>query len=259
MGKHKKNNPTKMEEKFCLKWNDFQENTLKTFSNLRNEEEFFDVTLVSEDQKQMMAHKVVLSSSSQYFKNILKTNKHSHPMLCLTGLSSMDLKNVLDYIYHGEVQILQKNIDKFLDIAQKLKIEGLLSSDKEYDEDYKESMLNQSLETEMKHEQNQKVERANEMVHNLDSAVATKYDVSLNDSSSVDEIEQKVTEYLGKNENGDYICNICGKVGGKNIRNMKNHIETHLEGLSFSCSVCGKNFRSRNSLNSHKTQNHKNK
>merc|ERR1712243_33296 len=153
MGKHKKNNPTKMEEKFCLKWNDFQENTLKTFSNLRNEEEFFDVTLVSEDQKQMMAHKVVLSSSSQYFKNILKTNKHSHPMLCMTGLTSMDLKNVLDYIYEGEVQIFQNNIDKFLDIAQKLKIEGLLSSEKEYDEDYKESITSQPLETVLKHKQ----------------------------------------------------------------------------------------------------------
>jgi len=247
-----------MEEKFYLKWNDFQENTLKTFSNLRNEEEFFDVTLVSDDQKQMMAHKVVLSSSSQYFKNILKTNKHSHPMLCLTGLTSMDLKNVLDYIYEGEVQILQNNIDKFLDIAQKLKIEGLLSADKEYDEDFKESMSSQHLETELKHKQYKRIETANEMVYNMDSAVATKYDISLNDSSSVDEIEQKVTEYLGKNENGDFLCNICGKVGGKIIKNMKNHIETHLEGISLTCSVCDKNFRSRNSLNNHKTKYHKN-
>ena len=69
-----------MEDKFCLKWNNFQENTIKTFSRLRFEEEFFDVTLVSEDQRQIMAHKVVLSSSSEYFKNILRTNKHSHPI-----------------------------------------------------------------------------------------------------------------------------------------------------------------------------------
>ena len=43
-----------MEEKFCLKWNDFQENALKTFSKLRNEDDFFDVTLVADDQKQLM-------------------------------------------------------------------------------------------------------------------------------------------------------------------------------------------------------------
>merc|ERR1712243_118967 len=232
MGKHKKNNPTKMEEKFCLKWNDFQENTLKTFSNLRNEEEFFDVTLVSDDQKQMMAHKVVLSSSSQYFKNILKTNKHSHPLLCLTGFTSMDLKNVLDYVYEGEVQIFQRDIDKFLDIAQRLKIDGLLSSDK--DEEQMEYLSNQPVETELKHEQNQTLEKANEIICNETPVVNTKNAVSLNDNSSFDEIEQKVSEYVGKNENNDYICNLCGKVGGKHIRNIKNHIETHLEGISFS-------------------------
>ena len=107
-----------MEEKFSLKWNDFQDNTIKNFSKLRKEEEFFDVTLVSEDQKQMMAHKVVLSSCSEYFKHILKTNKHSHPMLCLTGLTSNELENVLDYAYHGEVQIFQEDINKFLDIIK---------------------------------------------------------------------------------------------------------------------------------------------
>ena len=107
-----------MEEKFCLKWNDFQENALKTFSKLRNEDDFFDVTLVADDQKQLMAHKVILSSCSEYFKNILKTNRHSHPILCITGVSSMELENVLDYAYHGEVKIFQEDINKFLDIAQ---------------------------------------------------------------------------------------------------------------------------------------------
>ena len=43
-----------MDEKFCLKWNDFQENALKTFSKLRNEDDFFDVTLVADDQKDYM-------------------------------------------------------------------------------------------------------------------------------------------------------------------------------------------------------------
>ena len=139
-----------MEEKFSLKWNDFQENTIKTFSLLRREEDFFDVTLVSDDQKQMMAHKVVLSSSSEYFKNILKTNKHSHPMLCLAGISSEDLGNVLNYIYQGEVQIFQRDIDKFLEIAQRLRLQGLLTSDKENYEKHDVHLPQQPMETESK-------------------------------------------------------------------------------------------------------------
>ena len=59
-----------MEEKFSLKWNDFQENAIKSFSRLRKEEEFFDVTLVSDDHKQMMAHKVV----TRICPNVTKSN-----------------------------------------------------------------------------------------------------------------------------------------------------------------------------------------
>ena len=246
-----------MEEKFCLKWNDFQENTIKTFSLLRRYEEFCDVTLVSDDQKQMMAHKVVLSSSSEYFKNILKTNKHSHPMLCLTGFTSNDIENVLDYIYQGEVQIFQKDIDKFLEMAQRLKIYGLLTSDKN-DEKHNVNLPKQSMETESKHEPKQTLEESDVVINNWDSGVAERYAVSMNGSSSVDEVEEKIAEYLGKNENGDYICDLCGKVTGKRRSNMKNHIETHLEGISFSCSICEKQFRSRHSLYNHKIRSHQN-
>ena len=42
-----------MSEKFCLKWNDFHTNVSKSFSRLRNENDFYDVTLVSDDQKQV--------------------------------------------------------------------------------------------------------------------------------------------------------------------------------------------------------------
>ena len=118
-----------MSEKFSLKWNDFQSNVSRTFSQLRSEEEFFDVSLVSDDQKMMSAHKLVLSASSPYFKHILTTNKHSHPLLCLDGVSSAELQCVLDYIYQGEVQIYQEQLDRFLVVAQRLKLEGLISQD----------------------------------------------------------------------------------------------------------------------------------
>ena len=111
-----------MSEKFILKWNDFQSNVSRTFSQLRSEEEFFDVSLVSDDQKMMSAHKLVLSASSPYFKHILTTNKHSHPLLCLDGVSSAELQCVLDYIYQGEVQIYQEQLDRFLVVAQRLQL-----------------------------------------------------------------------------------------------------------------------------------------
>ena len=121
-----------MTEKFCLKWNEFHTNASESFRKLRNNDDFHDVTLVSDDQQQVSAHKVVLSSSSEYFKNILKANKHSHPMLCLSGVNAEDLKNILDFVYNGEIQIYNEYLDQFLDIAHRFKLKGLIQGDKEF-------------------------------------------------------------------------------------------------------------------------------
>ena len=40
-----------MSEKLCLQWNDFKDNVINTFGNLREDDNFTDVTLVCEDGK----------------------------------------------------------------------------------------------------------------------------------------------------------------------------------------------------------------
>ena len=106
-----------MTEKFVLQWNNFQSNLTSVFSQLRGETNFQDVTLVSDDQRQISAHRVVLSACSVYFKNILSLNSHSHPLLCLEGINFSELSNVIDYIYYGESQIYQEDLGRFLQIA----------------------------------------------------------------------------------------------------------------------------------------------
>jgi len=254
-----------LEKRVSLKWDDFQKNTIKNLSNLRKEDDFFDVTLVSEDLKQVMAHKVVLSSCSAFFKNILKTNKHSHPLICLTGITSIELENILDYAYHGEAQIFQEDINKFLDIARTLKMDGLLAFKTENEDFENEMITNQSNAKSPKKESLQMTEnppKGQKVIKDelTDDPVST---ILLRGTfySTVDEVEQKVLEYLGKNEYGDYICTVCGKIGGslpgrgRLVRNLKNHIETHLK-ISLPCNFCGKHYSSRNSFNSHKTRFH---
>ena len=118
-----------MSEKFNLKWNDFDSNVCKSFGRLRNEEYLHDVTLVGDDHTQISAHKLVLSACSEYFKEVFKRNKHSNTLMCLEGLSKQDLSNVLDYMYNGEVHIYQEDLNRFLSVAQRLKLEGLLESE----------------------------------------------------------------------------------------------------------------------------------
>ena len=91
---------------------------------LRSEQDFYDVTLVSDDQVTMSAHKVVLSASSPYFRNILKQNKHTQPMLCLDGVDSKILTDILDYLYFGEIMIFEESLNSFLRVAKKLQLDG---------------------------------------------------------------------------------------------------------------------------------------
>ena len=53
-------------DKFCLRWNDFESNISVAFRELREDKDFFDVTLACEDGQQVEAHKVILAASSQF-------------------------------------------------------------------------------------------------------------------------------------------------------------------------------------------------
>ena len=69
-----------------------------------------------------------LAVTSEYFKTIFRNNGHQNPLICLEGVSSPELRNILDYMYIGEANIYQENLDNFLSLAQRLKLLGLLQS-----------------------------------------------------------------------------------------------------------------------------------
>merc|ERR1712204_49701 len=102
------------DEKLCLKWNEFQENAISAFRTLREDREFSDVTLACEDGHQVEAHKVILVASSPFFHNLLRMNKHPHPLIYMRGVKSEDLVAIVDFLYYGEANVYQENIDGFL-------------------------------------------------------------------------------------------------------------------------------------------------
>ena len=112
-------------EKLCLNWNNFQQNISSAFRELRSDNNFSDVTLACEGGFQVSAHKVILASSSPFFMNILKMNKNPHPLVYMRGMKSEDLVSILDFLYYGEAEIEQQNLDTFLAVAEELKISGL--------------------------------------------------------------------------------------------------------------------------------------
>ena len=248
-------------EKFCLKWNDFQKNVSKSFSQLRQQIGLFDVTLVSSDQKPVSAHRLVLSACSEFFKTIFYSNTHSHPLLYLDGVDSREINLMLDYIYQGEVQIYQECLDRFLEIANKFKLDGLLATEDEDTGETKKfdnAATSEAEDVVWKEEEDltpPKVSskpKAQQNVQERSLKVPTNEVLEANNS----EVNEKFLELVVQEPDRTFRCTVCHKTMSHR-GNMKRHVETHLTGLSYDCPTCEKTFRSSNALTQHKSREHR--
>ena len=259
-----------MSEKFSLKWDDYNSNWNKSLSKLRENSAFADVTLITEDKVKFSAHRILLSSCSNVFDFILKDSNQANPLIYLSGVHSTNLGFILDYIYKGEIYLYQEQLDSFLESAKKLEIEDLLGID---NQEKKEGLScrqddNEDVNIEqVKEEQNlhgnegrrltntdnsdhPKKRRQSARVHHDN---VTKFDVG---SMTPEEIEVKRKELYQKDD-GVWRCLACDYITSHNSGHIKRHIETHLDGLSYTCNLCNKEFRSKHSLDDHKRKYHK--
>lgn len=117
------------EDQYCLRWDDFQNCIKTTFTDLRGETDFMDITLSCDGGEQIKAHKVILSAGSTTFKALLKNNPAQNSVILLWGISSRDLSAVLDFMYHGEVNVEQDHLKSFLAVAERLRVRGLCQND----------------------------------------------------------------------------------------------------------------------------------
>ena len=112
-------------EHFNLSHNNFHVSAARTFKSLVDDEHFIDVTLACDDGRQISAHKVILSTNSSFFQDILTKNNHQHPLIYLFGVNFSDLQSIVRFMYLGEVNIQENNLQSFLSLSEKLNIEGL--------------------------------------------------------------------------------------------------------------------------------------
>ncbi|MCL4122270.1 UNVERIFIED_CONTAM: hypothetical protein GTU68_066258 [Idotea baltica] len=117
------------DQQFCLRWNNFHTNITSAFESLRDDEDFVDITLACEG-RQVKAHKMVLSACSPYFRSLLKGNPCQHPIVFLKDVTFANLASILDFMYHGEVNVSHNELATFLKTAEALKVRGLAEDDK---------------------------------------------------------------------------------------------------------------------------------
>ena len=276
----------------CLNWNDFSSSLSDSAKELKDDQDFLDVTLAFDDDEQIKANKFMLSICSPFFRRILKRNIHSHPLLYLRGIKSANMRKMLDFIYHGEVHISESELSCFLTNAKELELKGLTeklpieeSTQTSHNKPFRfsdnsmkvadaqnklrtnyilkpknEPQINFS-NTDVEHFANDEQSACVTIMDDVDEILS--YDnpeISYDATSYAEEDESFTKSYIDNNmlvDHGMFVCKECGKAFSRK-QVLENHIEIHMDN-SYQCSICQKPFKTRNSLKSHLSQRHRNK
>ena len=250
---------------FQLRWSEFQTNVASSFQSLRQQPDFSDVTLVSGDGGQRFeAHKVILATGSDFFKMALSDMSNPHPLIYLRGVKAKQLEALLDYIYKGEVNVPEADLDDFLLLATELQIKGMIKSEGEGDDQPKTKIEDKR--------QNRKEKSAIKGIEPIDSKAGNFTDENLEKKPIYDSheptspvvvrfkeknefLEQKLLTMFVQKEQG-WSCITCGKESGGRTQ-MRKHVEIHIEGFIHACSFCEKDFGTSNGLQFHVYTHHK--
>ena len=307
-----------MTEKFLLNWTKFHENIGESYKELREDTNFSDVTLACDGNQQFKVHKLIIAASSQIFKEMLISYSNAHPLIYLRGITPCDLNSIIDFIYFGEANVYQEDLDRFLALAEEFKVKGLygksqresnskseevtdIAEEQEKDEAnikdpntihiQSNSSRYQQLVEQFPSVKNTEAEQiamipeeqenynANIKPHNKRTGhsngiinqqmikqeetndISKGVDTETKETSiqqtllEMEELEKTINSMVERRDSG-WTCKVCGKVSVKKD-NLKKHTELHIEGIKRPCLTCGKTFKSRDSLSSHKAASHK--
>ena len=253
-----------MSGKICLRRNDFKEDVFNMFEILKEDKDFADVTLACKDGKRVEAHTVILASSSLVFKEILKENKHAHPVIYMKGICADDLLAIIEFIYCGQTSVQEEDLSDFLAIAEDLKIIGFLGSSRG-NEARSDTVIveNQASHPEDRDRESdgENTKQKNDIKLDEDFILSDEKTQSEFEGSSIvefsgnlEELKEQTNSMMNKtSKRGQkrgkgqeskeiYICKLCGKEGEKS--NVRTHIEAnHIKGFSIPCNDCPKTFR----------------
>ena len=236
------------DEKLCLKWNDFQIVAQSSFGELRNDSDFTDVTLACED-KIIKANKVILSACSPFFKRLLKTYTHPQPLIYLRKMKSIDLEAIIDFIYLGEANVFQGQLESFLSLAEEFELKGLNIGKEEVAREHpRKSVINRY------HGAHDRIEsplvKFESDTKTFDTALMAIYPKDKPTTILTPDTVAKV-ESLIEGRAGGYSCKNCHYTS-KARSHMKEHVERHIEGLEYPCVTCNKICRSSEFFRNHK-------
>ena len=104
---------------------EFEIQTKEILDDLYKNKSFSDVTLVTEDEQVIKAHRCILEPSSPVFKKIFIQSPAENQTVYLRGIKSEILEQIIKFCYQGYVEIDHEKIWDFFAVAVDLKVKKL--------------------------------------------------------------------------------------------------------------------------------------
>jgi len=100
--------------------------SLQGFQSLRESEQLIDVTL-SVDGQQFSCHRALLAAASEYFRCLFTTTlaEQNQSVITISGVDANSMRQVLDYIYTGRVELNSDTVQNLLSSANLFQLRGL--------------------------------------------------------------------------------------------------------------------------------------
>ena len=180
-------------------------------------EDFADVTLVTEDRKQIKANISILSTSSPVFKDILKKDKNSSQTIYLRGIQHSEMESILQFIYLGQATFYEERMNEVLAVAKSLEIKQLCNAESDSIDELKDEPCDPLKSTENFEEQT--------FVSDQMKVQAPK------------ERQRKAASVNGRYEGVKYTCDQCEYQGNRRD-SLTIHIQSKHEGVKYACDQC---------------------
>ena len=243
------------QEKYSLTWHNYSDHLRIMIKELMTNEDFLDVTLVTEDKKRVKANINILTACSPVFKDILKKDKNSSPIVYLRGIQFFELESIMQFIYLGEATFYEERMDEFLSVAKLLEIKELCHAETEsnYEPDVGLQPDEQDTSPEFAEEktvipENIKKKKLQER-HGLVVSVNGKYDCdqcykTYNGKQGLNTHKQTVHQGV------KYACDKCGYQATQQSQ-LTVHIQSKHEGIKYACDQCDYQATTHGSLTRH--------
>ena len=242
------------QEKYSLTWHTYSDHLKSMMKELMMNEEFSDVTLVTEDKKQIKANISVLSSCSPIFRDILKKEKNSSTIMYLRGVQYAEIESILQFIYLGEASFYEERMDEFLAVAKSLEIKELCNAETENDEPGDEPS---TTEPETFNENLKEQTIMSEQFTKQPLQEGRREVVGVNGKYECEPCQKSFTGRSGFNQHKQsihqgvqYARDQCDYQATKQSH-LNVHIQSKHEGVKYACDQCENQFTERSNLVRH--------